>query len=348
MDVTLLLLAAGMSRRFGRLKQLEPLGPEGEALLDYSLFDGLEAGCTRVVVVVRPEIQDLIAAHLEYRLGEGVDWDLVEQAPDDLPDLAGGDVAAAAAERTRPWGTGQAVWAARHLVAGPMVVANADDFYGGEAFKLAALLAGAIGAESDPGSNSVGAAVDGADGSGGARASWLDGVPCRGGLITYRLERTLARSGGVSRGVCSTTEDGRLRFIEEFMELRRVASDSEDLRPIAGRSAAGEERFFSGGQPVSLNLWAFGPEIFDQLGERFAAFLDAGPEPDAEFFLPTAVQELVAADRLTVATAAAPDRWLGVTHPEDAGLVREGLLALHDAGHYPPGLAKALRARSSR
>jgi hypothetical protein len=182
-SLSLVILAAGLSTRYGRLKQLEPVGPSGEALLDYGIFDARRAGFDRVVLVIRREIEQAVRAHIAARWG-GVAVDYVLQG------LDRGDVVAPPAGRTKPWGTAHAVLTAAEAVEGAFAVSNADDFYGWEGYAaLAAHLTGESGEQA---------------------------------LVGYRLEETLSEHGGVSRGICDAGRDGLLRQITEVHDLRRV------------------------------------------------------------------------------------------------------------------------------
>jgi hypothetical protein len=182
--LTLVILAAGRASRYGRLKQLEPVGPNGEALLDYGIVDALRGGFGRIVLVVPPAMEERFLSHIGQQLGSTLDVGCVAQRLDDVP--PGFNMAP---DRTKPWGTAHAVLAARSLLAGPFAVANADDIYGRDAFE--------------------------------ALARHLHGRPAEAALIAYRLDRTLSEHGGVSRGICQVDSDGYLREIREAVDVRR-------------------------------------------------------------------------------------------------------------------------------
>jgi hypothetical protein len=349
MSSTLLLLAAGMSTRYGRLKQLEPVGPGGETLLDYSVFDARNAGFSRVVLVVRRELEASFERHLRGRWpgdlevvfhyqeledlpGVGTSPDL-RMEPGDRPGIPGAPgepLATILSRRRKPWGTAHAVLTARHLLPGPFAVINADDFYGESAFRRAAgLLANPVGP--DPG-----------------------GLPVFG-LLTYTLEDTLSSHGGVSRGICRLHGSDRLEEVEEVLEIRR------DSRGIRGRTVSGEEVRLGGREPVSTNFWLLSPEAFPLLEEGFRQFLGelaeghnggqlaeghdgrdpvpgapgAGPSAEPEFLLPSEMNRLMAAGQARIRTVPGGELFLGITHPEDRAGVVKSLEALVGRGRYP-------------
>jgi hypothetical protein len=301
--LTLVVMAAGLATRFGGPKQLAPVGPAGEALLDYDVFDAARAGCRRVVFVTRAELMDAFRAHARDVLGDAVEVTLVEQRLDDLP---GG--AAPPPGRKKQWGTGHAVLAARGVVTGPFAVCNADDRYGPGAF---ALLAAHLRAE-------------------------RGASPPVHALAGYRLDATLSPHGGVARGVAVTDAGGLLRRLEEVRDVRREGGG------IAGTGAAGAPLAFAGDEVASMNLWGFSDTVLPALAEQFVEFLDAaGGDPGAEFLLSTALNAQVAAGRARLRVLTAPDRWFGMTFAADVPAVRGTLAALVRDGTYPADLRAA-------
>lgn len=291
------ILAAGIGRRFGGGKQLVPVGPGGQTLLEYSVYDARRAGFGRVVFVIRPDIEAEFRAAVVDRLGHRVETACVFQTLEALP--AGRRPPAG---RTKPWGTGHAVLVAQEAVAGPFAVANADDFYGARAWEQ------------------MGAFL---------RQPPAGGVPTWA-LAGYALRATLPPSGAVSRGLCACTPDGWLRDIVETSGIER---DGDGARC---RAADGTVRVLSGEQAVSMNLWGFTADFFDELRRAFAAFLEAhGGSPDAELQLPTVVQQAVRAGRARARVLPATDEWCGLTNPQDAARVAETLGRLTEAGVYP-------------
>ena len=297
--LTLVILAAGRSTRFGRLKQLAPIGPGGEALLDYALYDAALAGFTRFLLVIQETLRPDLDAHLRdaathldirYAYQRMAHPGLVDDPPPG---------------RVRPWGTGFAVLTAGEEVGGPFAVCNADDFYGRGAY---AALAGAMrGAPSAP----------------------ADVRNTTHFTIGYPLEVTLSDSGGVSRGLCEIDESGALRRLTEGLKLRR------DGDRAVGRNVAGKPLDVPLDTPVCTNLWGFQPHILPPLRDLFAAFLASGPGLDREFYLSEATNDLIAADRARCTVLPTRELWLGVTFPGDHAGVAESLRGLVDSGVYP-------------
>jgi len=298
MKPVLVVMAAGIGSRYGGLKQLDPLGPSGELLLDYAVYDAVRAGIERVVFVIRRDMEGEARATLGRRYSGRVEVAYAFQELEDVP------AAYHPRNRAKPWGTGHAVLAARRAVAGPFLVANADDLYGPEGIaQLVTFL-------EDPAQPSHHHA-----------------------LVAFRLGDTLSRHGPVSRGVCLLDGAGGLRGIEECTGVERNAAG------ICGLAGDGTRRSFAGGEPVSMNLWGFRPSIFPLLTERFEHFLARhADEAEAEFYLPHAITELVAAGsaRVHVFTTSFP--WLGVTARADREVVTAQLRELVARGVYPSPL----------
>jgi UTP-glucose-1-phosphate uridylyltransferase len=304
MELTLVVLAAGLSTRYGGPKQLEPVGPSGETLLDYGIYDALRAGFSRVVVVTRRELEPALREHVENVFGHAIDVVYARQELGALPE--GFSVPPG---RRKPWGTGHAVLTAEPDIAGPFVVMNADDFYGAAAYaKLAEHLRRAAGS-ADPDFAAAG----------------------------YTLRDTLSRFGGVSRAVCELDDAGRLRRVIEVKDI------VEREGSLSGFTLAGERMELTGGETISMNLWAATPVAFPLLRERFVEFLARhGRDPDAEFLLSTAVNELIEAGRVRVTVIPTPGPWLGVTYREDRDRVRVAIGRLIARGAYPGRLAAAV------
>jgi hypothetical protein len=297
MPLTLVGLAAGMGSRFGGPKQLEPLGPDGETILDFSIHDALHAGFDRVVLIIQPALRDAFARGVVARWRGRVPIDLVHQDLDALP--AG---MTRPASRRKPWGTGQAVLAAAPAVDGAFAVVNGDDFYGRSAYEaLAAFFA---------------APADGA-------------LPVHA-VVGFPLAETLSEAGSVNRGLLEVTRDGWLSRIEELIGIEAVGHDGRI------RADGGETRRIPGSAPVSMNMWGLAPEIFVTLTEAFVAFLErhAGDER-AEFLLPAHVQELVQRGRARVRVLPGTGPWCGITHPEDRARVAGALRDHVERGEYP-------------
>lgn len=294
MDTTLLVLAAGMGSRYGGLKQMDPVGPSGETLLDYSVFDALRSGFRRVVFVIRRDFEEEFREKIGRRFEGRADVAYVFQQLNDLP---GGF--SVPAERSKPWGTGHAIWCARTAVGSPFLAINADDFYGRQAI-------GAVG-------------------------SFLAAQPadatsyCMAG---YHLDTTLSDNGPVSRGVCEVGPDGIMAGIREFTKIER------DADGIGGEGAR-----FLGTERVSLNCWGFTPAVFPDLEASFAGFLSRrGGEEKSEFYIPDAVFGLIASGRAAVRVLPVESQWFGVTYREDRPSVIGALAGLVADGEYPSPL----------
>lgn len=324
MKATIALLAAGMSTRYGRLKQLEPVGPQGEALLDYAVFDAVRAGYSRVVLIVREELEPDFRAHIALNWPETLEVIFHHQRLDDLPGVDVEEEKARFPEgvqeaRKKPWGTAHALLSARELLTDPFVLLNADDFYGPSAF-------------------SQGLSLMGRD----LRPDPQD--PPSFGLVAYTLGDTLTRHGGVTRGICTVDQRGWLQEVEEATEVRRLESH------IAGSTLAGEAMALSGQEPTSTNFWVFTPEIFPLLEDGFQQFLatlDSGADNsgdegasrgEPEFLIPTEVNRLLAAGKARVWVLRTHDPFFGITHPEDWEWVAGGIRELIREGQYPDPL----------
>ncbi len=302
MKPTLLVLAAGMGSRFGGLKQMEPVGPSGEWILDYSVHDAIRAGFGKVVFVIRREMEADFRALVEPKYSHRIELDFAIQEKTDTPIPVAG-----AAERAKPWGTGHAVYAARRQLSAPFAVINADDFYGAEAFAaLAAFLASA------------------------PRAGEIETYS----LVAYMLANTLSEHGSVSRGVCRIDADGELLSIEEHSGIARQSDGS-----ITATDAEGQPALLSPETLVSLNCWGFPAGWAERLEPLFADFLrQKGQDPKSEFYLPAAVDALVKQGRARTVALPCQARWLGVTHRADLPLARDAIAALVAASAYPSPL----------
>lgn len=299
---TLLVLAAGMGSRFGGLKQCEPVGPMGETLLDYAVFDALRAGFGRVVFVVRDAFARRFEEDIALRYSDHLRVDLVCQRLDDLPDGR-----AAPPGRTKPWGTTHAVLAARQLIAEPFAVINADDFYGAQAYQSVARFF------AEP----------------PERASATD----RCCMVGYELARTLSPSGGVNRGLC-IEDGGLLSTVQELREL--VARDDGQC---AGVDLHGQPVAVAADALVSMNFWGFMPTVFAPMERHFAEFLRRhGDDPAAECYIPSVVDALIRERGADCRVLRTHDAWFGITYPQDKPACVQRLRELTEAGSYPKPL----------
>ena len=302
---SLLVLAAGMGSRYGGLKQVEPVGPKGETLMDYSLYDAHKAGFSSVVFLIREEMRELFDQQIACKYTHLIEVDYAYQRVDDLPhghDLLG--------TRNKPWGTGHAVWCARKELDGKnFAVINADDFYGRETFY--ALI----------------------DSISGFPESIKGGLQIKGAMVGYRLRETLSENGSVSRGICQLDQSGHLQSVEEWTGIR------DDADKITGKSEKGADRTFSGNEVVSMNVWAFPAIVFPALGAQMNNFLKNCADPiKDEFYLPAAVDQWIHSGEALFHANLATCQWMGVTYKEDKPKVVEKIKKLISAGVYPDPL----------
>lgn len=298
MAPTLVILAAGLGRRFGGMKQLEAIGPGGATLMDYAIYDARRAGFGRIVFVIRPEIEDAFRSQVMSRFEGKLQVDLAFQRLDIAPAFDGDE-----STRTRPWGTGHAVLSAADVVRERFVVANADDFYGAEAFEL-------------------------------AQDFLLENQDNEFALVSYALRDTLSEAGAVNRGICQCDDEHTLLSIVEARGITRLPNG--DGRWL---DANHEERVLPGYTRVSMNLWVFTPRIFDILRDAFHEFLKLYRySEDAELFLPDVVQSAIAERRASVRVLNSPQAWMGVTYPADREPVAARLRDMALAGVYPERL----------
>ena len=302
MKPTLLVLAAGMGSRYDGLKQIDPMGPHGETVLDYSLYDAIRAGFGRVVFIIREDFADAFRDGIGARFAGRIEVDYVFQRLDDLP--AGFSVPLG---REKPWGTAHAVRAARDAIHEHFAVINADDFYGRDAYQRA--------------------------------ASFFNSLPANAtheiAMVGYPLENTLSHHGHVNRGICQTDEMGLLTNVEEYLNIERE-SDGH----VRGNALDGKRRVIPAGSLVSMNFWAFGPGFFGLLEESFIRFLhEAGAQMKSESYIPTVVDQLIHAGHSQCPVLQTSSPWFGVTYPEDKPHVVASIGKLIALGVYPEKLA---------
>ena len=298
MKPTLLILAAGMGSRYGSLKQMDGLGPNGEAIIDYSIYDAIRAGFGKIVFVIRHSFAEPFKEHFQAKkFGGDVEFEFVYQELEYLPD--GYSVPEG---RVKPWGTNHAVMMAKDVIHEPFAVINADDFYGKESYQTMADYLRSI-----------------------------EGTKGKYSMIGYRLENTLSDFGSVSRGVCATDKNGLLTSVTERTAISRKGNkvvyaegDKEfELDPTCA---------------VSMNFWGFTPEYFGYSEEIFKEFLDgalASGNLKAEFFIPYIVDKLITRGEASVKVLDCDAKWFGVTYKEDRPFTVEKINALIKAGVYP-------------
>jgi UTP-glucose-1-phosphate uridylyltransferase len=300
METALVIMAAGMGSRFkGGIKQLEPVGPSGEIIVDYSIYDALEAGFDRIVFIIRKDIEEAFHAAIGARLIKaGVKVEYVFQEREDIPAVANRD--ALLAKREKPWGTGHAVLACKDTVDCPFAVINSDDYYGKEAYRLLHQFL-----VENPEENAY----------------------CMAG---FQLKNTMSDHGTVTRGVCQTSRSGQL---EGVVETHNIAKATNGVDGVA------EGQTIPGDTLVSMNMWGLKPGFFSTLEEGFRAFLaQQSPEEKNEYLLPTILGGLVESKSATVAVLPTDDKWFGVTYHEDKEGVVASIRALVESGAYPQKL----------
>lgn len=300
MKPTLLILAAGMGSRYGGLKQLDPMGPEGETVLDYSVYDAIQAGFGKVVFVIRRDFADAFKSAVGNKFEARIE---VAYAYQDLTDLPEGF--AVPEGREKPWGTTHAVRAARNEIDTPFAVINADDFYGRDAFVQLARYFEQQSEEPE----------------------------LRTCMVGYPLSNTLSDHGTVNRGVC-VVEDGTLQRVEEQFEIAADAAGA-----VTGKNQAGEAIQIDANAIVSMNFWGFTPAIFSSIEAQFTDFLkNAGDELKSECYIPSIVDTLIQSGQTECAVLETSANWFGVTYPDDKPFVQESIGQLIQQGEYPAGL----------
>ena len=295
---TLVVMAAGIGSRFGGgIKQLEPVGPSGEIIMDYSVYDAIQAGFDKVVFIIRKDLEKDFREIIGNRMEKIVETAYAFQELDDLP--AGFQRPEG---RTKPWGTGQAILCCKDLVQEPFAVINADDYYGKEAFvKVHDYLAGEHPA-----------------------CGKMDF--CMAG---FQLGNTLSENGGVTRGICSVNEDGHLTKVTETKNIVKTPEGA------AVQGEDGHLTSVAADCPVSMNMWGFTPEIFEVLENGFAEFLKNLSDPmKGEYLIPTIVDGLIQEQKANVTVLESRDKWFGVTYKEDKPAVVRSFRELIDAGVY--------------
>lgn len=297
-ETTLVIMAAGMGSRYGGIKQLEPVGPSGEIIMDYSIYDAIEAGFNKVVFIIRKDLEKDFKEVIGNRIEKQIKAEYVFQELDNLPQGFHKPE-----DRTKPWGTGQAVLCCKDVVKGPFAVINADDYYGKEAFqKIYEFL---------------------------NTPSYNERQYCMAGFI---LGNTLSDNGTVTRGVCKVEDDK----LVEIIETSGIMAEGDHA--IAQRD--GKEIGLDLNSVVSMNMWGFQPSLFNALEQGFEQFLSNLNENEAkkEYLLPEVVGELIRKDSAEVFVLNTSDRWFGVTYKEDKEAVVKSFRALVDQGVYPKRL----------
>jgi len=301
MKPTLFILAAGMGSRYGGLKQLDGLGPNGETIMDYSVYDALRGGFGKIVFVIRKSFDKEFREKIVSKYENHVPVELIYQELEDLPEGF-----TLNPERVKPWGTNHAVMMGKRVINEPFAVINADDFYGRESFAIL--------------------------------ADFLKGIENKKNhysMIGYRLSNTLSDSGSVARGVCETDEKDYLKSIVERTHIERVDG------VIKYKDSEGYWFDLQEDTPVSMNMWGFTPDYFEHSDKYFVKFLELNQNnPKAEFFIPLMIDHLIATHTADVKVLDTSSKWFGVTYSEDRPSVVAKLQGLVDKGEYPSPLWK--------
>lgn len=302
---TLVVMAAGMGSRYGGLKQIDPVGPNGEIIIDYSIYDALKAGFGKVVFIIKEEMKEEFHEIIGKRIEKLVDTAYAFQKTDNVPE--GYEVPV---ERVKPWGTAHAVMCCRDVVDAPFAVINADDFYGQSTFKL-------------------------------IHDYLVNAEDCEGfyqySMVGFILENTLTDHGHVARGVCTVDDLGNLKGIQERTKIQKFGDSSKYTED-------GETWIeIPSGSMVSMNTWGFTPSIFKEIEGKFPKFLEDNKDNllKAEYFLPTVVDSLITQNKAKVKVLTSTEQWYGVTYKEDKPRVKEAINALIEKGIYSENLWEA-------
>jgi choline kinase len=295
-------MAAGMGSRYGSLKQMDPVGVSGEAIIDYSIYDAMRAGFGKVVFVIRHAFEaDFREFFAPERFGGKVEVDFVFQELDNLPE--GFSVPPG---REKPWGTNHAVMMGAGAIDGPFAAINADDFYGRDSYRVI-----------------------------GEFLTSVSGQKGRYCMVGYDLDKTMSEHGSVSRGICQVDAEGNLTGM---VERTKIVHDGGNVVWI---DEQGEKHPIDASAPVSMNMFGFTPDYFPLSEGLFKEFLTENREnPKAEFYIPTAVNAIVGRGQATMRVLRTSSQWFGVTYKEDRPGVVARIRALVDAGEYPARLWK--------
>jgi len=304
MNKTLVIMAAGMGSRYGGLKQIDSVGPNGEIIIDYSIYDAISAGFNKVVFIIRKENLEIFKEVVGDKVSKKINVEYVFQETDILPDGVSVDV-----ERIKPWGTSHAIMCCKGIVNEPFAVVNADDFYGREAFELV--------------------------------SKWMDTIdmnkkPYSFAMVGYVLKNTLTENGTVSRGICEKDENSNLISVTERTKIMRngenVQFNEDDVWYDVDENSV-----------VSMNFWGLTPSFIEEVEKGFVNFLNSKDKDltKAEYYLPTAISELLEDNKCTVNVLTTNEKWIGVTYKEDKDAVKEEIAKKVTDGKYPNNLFEA-------
>ena len=300
MKPTLFVLAAGMGSRYGGLKQLDGLGPNGETIMDYSILDAIRGGFGKIVFVIRKDFEEDFRKKIISKYENHIPVEVVFQSIDKLPEGF-----TCPAERVKPWGTNHAVLMGKEVIREPFAVINADDFYGRDSFAVIGKFLSELPE--------------------GAKNTYC--------MVGFRVGNTLSESGTVARGICSTDENRHLTTVVERTEIMRING------VVSYKDENGEWVGIEDNTPVSMNMWGFTPDYFNYSEEYFIDFLKENiDKPKAEYYIPLMVNKLINDGTATVEVLDTTSRWFGVTYAADRQGVVDKLQALADSGEYPSKL----------
>lgn len=299
MKPTLFILAAGMGTRYGGLKQLDGVGPSGETIMDYSVYDAMRAGFGKVVFVIRHDFEQEFRDKVISKYENHIPVEVVFQDINNIPE--GFTINP---ERTKPWGTNHAVLMGKGVINEPFAVINADDFYGADSFKVLA---------------------DFLSSSEGKKNEYC--------MVGFKIENTLSENGGVSRGHCTVSEEGYLTGVNECHGIQRKGDK------LVQTLEDGTEAEFPMGAYVSMNMWGFTPDYFDYSEEAFIKFLEQhADELKSEYYIPTVVNDLIESKTVTLKVIGTSAKWFGVTYAADRPVTVAQFRKLTDEGVYPEKL----------
>lgn len=299
MKPTLLILAAGMGSRYGGLKQIDPIGPEGEAIIEYSIYDAIRAGFGKVVFVIRKTFEEAFKEKFSNKFEDKIEVKYAFQevntpipGVEDLP------------ERTKPWGTAHAVLVAHDQIQEPFAVINADDYYGVSAFEQI------------------------------AEFLTKEAAPDYAGMVGYILKNTITDNGSVNRGVCQLDDK---RHLTDVVERHKIKRGDDGM--VTYTESDGETGELTDDTIVSMNFWGFHPSIFKEINQQFIDFAKANKEnPKAEFYIPLVADTMIKAGKMQLKVLTSQDQWYGVTYREDKDMVVDAFKNLTVTGVYPSPL----------
>ncbi len=311
MKPTLFLLAAGMGSRYGGLKQLDSLGPNGETIMDYSIYDAIQAGFGKVVWVIRKDFEEQFRTQILSKYEDKIPCELCFQGLDALPE--GFTVPEG---RQKPWGTNHAVLMGKDVIKEPFCVINCDDFYNRDAFMVI----------------------------GKFLSELPEGTENQYAMVGFRVGNTLSENGTVARGVCSTDEEGHLTTVVERTEIMRTSADGSQTgadQAVRYKDENGQWVAVADNTPVSMNMWGFTPDYFRYSEDYFKEFLSDEKNMTnlkAEFFIPLMVNKLITDKTATVKVLDTTSKWFGVTYAADRQATVDRIQKLVDEGVYPEKL----------